>query len=60
MKTTLEICLFLAALMALFSNPVLAAESEAESESEAEGGAPQMLATPLTLVFSTILAKILY
>ena len=53
-----EICLLLVALMALFSNPVLAG-AEAESESEAESGAT-MWTTPLTLVFSTILAKILY
>ena len=55
----LEICLLLVALMALLSNPVLAG-AEAESESEAENGAPPMWTTPLALVFSTILAKILY
>ena len=58
MKTTGEITFFFMAFLAFFGT--LAVAEEAESESEAEGGAAQMWATPLTLVFSTLLAKILY
>jgi len=58
MKTSLEITFFLVAFLAFFAN--LAVAEEAEGEGEAEGGAAQMWATPLMLVFSTLLAKILY
>ena len=60
MKSSLEICLFLAAMLAIFATPTLAAEADAEGEAEGEGGAGQLIATPLALVFSTILAKLLY
>ena len=58
MKTSLEITFFLVAFLAFFANLTVA--EEAEGEGEAEGGAAQMWATPLMLVFSTLLAKILY